>query len=325
MKPIVSVLMPVYNGEKFLKEAIESILYQTYTDFEFLIINDGSTDKSEEIILGFNDSRIRYIKNESNIKLIATLNKGIELSKGKYIIRMDADDISMPKRIEKQLEFMEIHPQIALCGSWFSSIGDRTGISKYQMNNDEIKYKMLYQCHLSHPSIIIRRDVLENFNTKFDPQFIHAEDYDLFVRISEKYLMANIQEVLLKYRIHGNSVSNTYKEIQNENCAKIRIRQFLNLGYAISNDLLNDFILLNYQDYKNLKSASSEIKVMLEQIIEKNNKSGYLNKKHLNSKICLLWFHYCYNIGQRKFFYSSFLSKSKTIGLLNKIKFLIKG
>ena len=106
-KPLVSVLMAVYNGEKYLLEAIESILNQTYTNFEFLIINDGSTDSTEEIILSYSDQRIRYIKNEQNLKLIASLNKGLDLAKGKYIARMDADDISLPDRLEKQVNFLE--------------------------------------------------------------------------------------------------------------------------------------------------------------------------------------------------------------------------
>ena len=119
----VTVLMPVYNGEMYLREAIDSILHQTFTDFEFLIINDGSTDNSETIILSYDDSRIRYEKNDSNLKLIATLNKGIELAKGKYIVRMDADDISIPDRIEKQVAFLEKNPDVGICGSWFTAFG----------------------------------------------------------------------------------------------------------------------------------------------------------------------------------------------------------
>ena len=323
--PYITVLMPVYNAAPFLREAIDSILNQTFKNFELLIINDGSTDNCEEIILTYKDPRIRYIKNETNIKLISTLNKGIKLSKGKYIVRMDADDISFPDRIEKQVNYMETNPAIALCGTWFSSFGDRAGISKYQKDNDEIKFRMLYQCHLCHPTIIIRKTILDNFDIKYDSNFAHAEDYDFFVRIGEKYLIANIPEVLLKYRIHTQSISNYHKIIQDENSNKVRIRQFKNLGYTISNELLDDYIKLNYQDYEKLKSSSIEIKNMFEQIIEKNNESGYLNKKQLNSKIALLWFHYCYNTHNRKVFYSSFLSKSKTIGKINKLKLLIKG
>src|SRR5688500_8514963 len=110
-QPLVSVLMPVYNAEAYVSEAIQSILQQTYKNFEFLIINDGSTDNSEKLINTFSDSRIRYIRNSENIKLVATLNKGIDLSVGKYLVRMDADDISLPERLQKQVDFMETHPE----------------------------------------------------------------------------------------------------------------------------------------------------------------------------------------------------------------------
>jgi glycosyltransferase involved in cell wall biosynthesis len=131
--PLVTVLMPVYNGEEFLHEAIESILKQTYLNFELLIINDGSTDSSENIILSYPDTRIRYIKNESNIKLIATLNNGFALAQGKYIVRMDADDYSVKERLQKQVAFMEANPEVTLAGSWFETIGDEPSrVVKYE-------------------------------------------------------------------------------------------------------------------------------------------------------------------------------------------------
>ena len=115
--PAVSVVMPVYNGEKYLRESIDSILNQTYTDYEFIIVNDGSNDKTEEIILSYNDNRIRYIKNEKNLQIVKSLNRGIELAKGRYIARMDADDISLPRRFEKQITFMENNLEIGVCGT----------------------------------------------------------------------------------------------------------------------------------------------------------------------------------------------------------------
>ena len=141
MNPLVTVLMPVYNGEKYLKEAIESILNQTFKDFEFLIINDGSTDNSVKIIQSFNDLRIRLIHNESNIGLIKTLNKGLKLSNGKYIARMDCDDVSLPKRLSVQINFMEKHPEIGVCGSWVKIIGlEQKFINKYPQKHEEARH-----------------------------------------------------------------------------------------------------------------------------------------------------------------------------------------
>ena len=323
-KIAITVLMPVYNASNYLNEAIESILNQSFIDFEFLIINDGATDQSEEIIMSYKDARIRYIKKEVNQRLIATLNEGFKLAKGKYIVRMDADDISLPKRLEKQFRFMEANSEIALSGSWAENFGDKIGISKYQTNHDAIKFKMMYQCHIVHPTIIIRKSILDTINLKFDPNFIHAEDYELFVRISENHLLANIPEVVLKYRVHSKSISNTYTETQLKNSAEIRTRIFNNLGFSISKELLDDYIKLNYQDYKNINSSGIQIKNMLEQIKLKNDESGYFNYDYLEVQIALVWFHYCYNTKQSNLYYNSFLSKSKAIKKLDKIKLFIK-
>ena len=148
----VTVLMPVYNAEQYLREAIGSILHQTFTDFEFIIINDGSTDRSEEIIKSYTDTRIRYYKNESNLKLIATLNKGFDLAGGKYIARMDADDISLPNRLQLQFELMEKNPEVGLCGTWFENFTEEepTGVAKYSPDHETICFTHLYQIHLSH-------------------------------------------------------------------------------------------------------------------------------------------------------------------------------
>ena len=206
--PLVSVLMPVYNGEQFLHEAIESILQQTYLNFELLIINDGSTDSSERIILSYPDTRIKYVKNESNIKLIATLNKGFALAQGKYIVRMDADDYSVKERLQKQVAFMEANPEVTLAGSWFETIGDEPSrVVKYESDVTFIRFKMLYQTQFCHPSVILRKSVTDQMPVLFDRDYIHAEDYELFSRIAYAFRVSNLPEVLLKYRTHSGNVS----------------------------------------------------------------------------------------------------------------------
>ncbi|NGP46765.1 glycosyltransferase family 2 protein [Bacillaceae bacterium SIJ1] len=155
----VTVLMPVYNGAKYLSEAIESILNQTYKEFDLLIINDGSTDNSEEIINRFSDDRIKYIANDKNIGLIRTLNKGICLVRSEYIARMDADDISLPMRLEKQIKFMDEHQDIAVSGTSVLVFNEKGTIGKSIVSKDsnEIKTRLLFHCALMHPSVIIRK------------------------------------------------------------------------------------------------------------------------------------------------------------------------
>ena len=301
----VTVLMPVYNGEAFLREAIESILHQTFTDFEFLIINDGSTDRSEEIIKSYSDPRIVYNTNETNIKLIATLNKGLALAQGKYIVRMDADDISMPQRIEKQVAFMEAHTEVVACGTWAQSFGVENTLIKYEAGHNDIMFKMLYQCHLVHPTIIMRAREVQSFTPQFDPNYAHAEDYDFFVRLGYKFQLANLQEMLLKYRSHTNSVSKEYRSVQLHNSNTIRHNQFNRLGYPAKLQELIDFETLNHHDYTQVRSSPEEIKVLFEGMVEANRKSHVFVQEFLEKKLSYLWFHYCYKVSGPKVFFSS--------------------
>jgi glycosyltransferase involved in cell wall biosynthesis len=319
----ITVLMPVYNGEKYLAQAIDSMLAQTFHEFEFLIINDGSTDKSEEIILSYKDLRIRYIKNEQNLKLIATLNKGIDLAKGKYIVRMDADDISLPERLEKQFSFMEKNLQVAICGSWFQSFGINNSMVKYVGAHEEIMFRMLYQCHLCHPSLIWRRSAITSFEHMFDPLFAHAEDYDFFVRVGQRFGLANLQEVLVKYRTHADSVSVVHKQVQEHNSNIIRRREFEELGYKIKEAELRDYIRLNYQDYESVELEPEKVMAMLEGIYKANEATGYFSNAFLHKMLAGMWYHYCYKMAWKSQYLKSAILSSP-VGLGATMKWSIK-
>ena len=203
--------MPVYDGGKFLKEAIENILTQTFTDFEFLIINDRSTDNSVKIIESYNDSRIRLINNEKNLKLIASLNKGISLAKGKYIARMDCDDISSLTRLEKEVDFLENSLEYGLVGTYYTVI-DGEGTEQYNVsypsNNDLIKLFLSLNCPLAHGSIMGRTELFKQ-NLYGSKEYSAVEDYELWTRMAKVTKFHNIPEYLFKYRIYGESFSNT--------------------------------------------------------------------------------------------------------------------
>lgn len=212
----VTVLMPVYNGEKYLKEAITSILYQTYEEFDLLVINDGSTDKSENVILSFTDERIKYIKNEKNIGLIKTLNKGLDLISGEYIARMDQDDISLPDRLEKQIKFMDENKEIVVSGTNIRIFGDniKTFENKLPINPLEIKAMLLFENCIMHPTVIMRKEVLDTEKYRYNIEHIAAEDFGLWQLISKKYDLANIDEVLLEYRISESSMTQQAEKIE---------------------------------------------------------------------------------------------------------------
>src|SRR6185295_9135648 len=158
--PQVSVLMSVYNGEKYLKEAMESILNQSFSDFEFLIFNDSSTDSSREIILSYNDPRIVLIDNKKNIGLTKTLNKGISLAKGKYIARMDADDVCHPERLNEQVNYLDKNAEVAVCGTWVQFLNENE-VVKLPTKKNEIKTLLFCNSCLAHPSVMIRKSFLE--------------------------------------------------------------------------------------------------------------------------------------------------------------------
>jgi len=207
--PLITVLMSVYNGEKFLKEAIESILNQSFMDFEFLIINDGSIDASKEIILSYDDPRITFIDNYKNIGIPRSVNKGISLAKGKYIARMDADDISLPERLERQVAFMEDNEDIAMCGGWAYIINFDGSIlqeAKMETDTDKIIFNLFFGNQFFHGSTVSRTDILSHL--KYDINATIAQDYDLWFRMAAcQYKLVNIPAFIYKYRAHSASIS----------------------------------------------------------------------------------------------------------------------
>ncbi|WP_148790375.1 glycosyltransferase family 2 protein, partial [Campylobacter concisus] len=217
--PVVSVVMSVYNAEKYLDAAIRSILEQTYNNFEFIIINDGSNDRSLEIIKKYKneDDRIVLISRE-NRGLISSLNEGIAKARGEYIVRMDADDISLQFRIEKQLQVMEHDKDIVVCGSWINIFGENINekVARYFEHDKQIKANLLVSCCFAHPSVMIRKDAFTNNNILYDERFKNAEDYHLWTQLAKVGKFYNIPEILLKYRFLETSIT----RLSDKDCSK---------------------------------------------------------------------------------------------------------
>lgn len=209
---MISVVMPVYNAQKYLEEAIKSILNQTYKDFEFIIINDGSTDKSLDIIEKYKnkDGRIVLISRE-NMGLVHTLNEGINVAKGKYIARMDADDISLSQRFEKQVDFLE-ERDLDICGSHYLSVDEYNNING--LNLTPLSHKLCFlslasKVPFAHPSVLIRKSFLKDYNLLYgQSEFNIAEDFDLWMRMYQKGAkFGNVNEILFYYRVLNTSLS----------------------------------------------------------------------------------------------------------------------
>jgi glycosyltransferase involved in cell wall biosynthesis len=206
--PKVTVLMPVYNGEKYLDEAIDSILGQTFKDFEFLIVNDGSTDKTGEILKSYNDLRIKIINNEKNIGLTKSLNKGLKSARGEYIARQDADDISMPERLEKEVEFLEMHQDYAVVGTFAKIINENSKILYFlerPVEDSKIREVFKKDNCIIHGSSMIRKACLSEIGF-YNELMLRSQDYELWLRLSKKYRFANIAKYLYMWRKHNENI-----------------------------------------------------------------------------------------------------------------------
>ncbi|WP_205499841.1 glycosyltransferase family 2 protein [Rufibacter psychrotolerans] len=202
--PALTVLMPVYNAEKFLREAIDSILQQTFTDFEFLIIDDASTDNSAALVNSYEDPRIRFIQNPSNLGISGTLNKGIELAASPLIARMDADDISHPDRLQKQVAYLQGHPQCAMVSSLVEVVSEEGEVLRTDhFISEYFYYNLTFICWIYHPTVVYRKQAVEAVGMYTVP---YAEDHELFWQLTRRFPFYNLPEVLLQYRVTSQSL-----------------------------------------------------------------------------------------------------------------------
>ena len=206
--PKISVIMPVHNEpEKVLRTAINSILNQTFKDFEFIIINDASENNAEEVILSYKDDRIKYYKNKKNLKVIKTLNKGLKLATGEYIARMDADDISFKKRLEKQVDILDNNPEVGLVSSSCYIFPNKRVIEPPN-NHEDIEKVLKYSVNcIVHPVVMFRRSLIEKYNLKYSLKYLHIEDYQLWIEFTKVTKLYSIYEPLILHREWENSVS----------------------------------------------------------------------------------------------------------------------
>lgn len=233
MNPEITVLMAVYNGEKYLVEAIESILGQTVSSFEFLIIDDASTDRTPDILETYAqyDQRIRIHRNQSNLRLAAALNIGLKLARSSLIARMDADDVAYPNRLQVQLDFLKNHPAITVCGSSLVVYEYPKQCWNPPQDHPSILSRMLFECSLYHPTTVFRKNIIVEYGG-YNSNFSGAEDYDLWQRISKSATVrfANLAEPLLRYRVHPKKNRRIYKDAQNQLANQVRLNYLAQLG-----------------------------------------------------------------------------------------------
>jgi len=275
----ITVLMSVYNGEKHLKEAIDSILNQTYKDFEFIIVNDGSIDNSEKIILGYKDKRIKYIKRE-NGGLSAALNTGLFVAKGEYIARMDADDISYKDRLQKQLDFMKKNKDIVALGAgitYMEENGEQIFSYVNKMTPKEIRANILKRCPIAHPTVFYRRDIAIKCGGYYEKIKQYFEDHLLFKKMLEYGDLYNLNESLLNYRLVSTSITSN-KEFRKE---YLSIRQRVLINEYISDEDQKKLIEIKNHGNRNLKFKKSKYHLYLGKLYLWRNANKKKSRRNL--------------------------------------------
>ncbi|PKM11085.1 MAG: glycosyl transferase family 2 [Gammaproteobacteria bacterium HGW-Gammaproteobacteria-3] len=248
--PKVTVFIPVYNRERYIAQAIESILGQTFTDFELLLVDDGSTDRSRDIVQGFHDPRVRLVCNEVNLGIPGARNKGIDLAKGEYLAFLDSDDVACPTRLARQVEFLDQHPDYAAVSAWISWVnakGKPIGkVKRKALSTDEIAAQRLFRCCLENTASMARTAILQQYRHR--EQFILGSDYDLWARIGADYKLAALPEVLVRRREHEGRTTEGKTEQIKALRLLIYADQLTALGVAFTdNDLDRHYLLRRIQ------------------------------------------------------------------------------
>ncbi len=230
-KPRVTVLMPVYNCRQYAARAVSSILAQTFRDFELLIIDDGSNDGTAEQLGLIADQRIRIVENGTNIGVAGSLNRGIDMAQGEYVARMDADDISLPDRLAKQVRFMDENPRIGISGGWIRYFGNGLPYTlRVPQTHDEIASYMVFENPICHVAVVMRKKTLDDNLLRYDEKFSRSEDYEFWTRCIARFKIANLPQILVKARRNRNSATLSHWEEVTWQTEKILNRMLKKLG-----------------------------------------------------------------------------------------------
>lgn len=231
-EPFVSVIMPVRNGESFVADAIESVLRQSFTSFELIVVDDGSTDRTLEICHRYGDRRVRIIRNVVPLGVPGSLNLAIAEARGGYLARLDADDIALPDRLLKQVAFLEANPDYGIVGSWMETFGLRRRLVKLPVSDLEIRSTLLFRNAFAHPAVLFRKNWDSGGPGFYDEGYAAAQDYELWARISKLWRCHNIPQSLTGYRLHDSQHSTVNGTVARRNAAAVSKRQLSSLGLS---------------------------------------------------------------------------------------------
>lgn len=329
-QPLVSVLMPVYNSESFLATSLQSILAQDYSKLEILIVDDGCTDQSMDIVQSFLDPRIVIIKNPENIGLAASLNRAITISTGEFLARMDADDIAHPSRISRQVGFLLDHPNVDVLGTSMQYFGVSHYLNHFPASHEACKcYLMLNVC-FGHPTVMFRRHVFNSPANFYNPIFRqYSEEYDLWCRLADCYTFHNIQDVLLYYRTYPPSIKGEAENMRIKNSTQIRKNYITSYFGELSDTDWDTHCMAAF--LRNIHSLEDirRIDEWFRQLLSRNLETKAFNHDTLRTQLAERFFEVCYAFaGIRKwtmpYFYKSEWSTVFKPSAKKSIKFALK-
>ena len=295
LKLLLSIIMPAYNAEKFISQAIQSILDQTYNNFELIIINDGSTDKTKNIIESFDDKRIRYFENERNEGIVFSRNKGLKLAQGEYIGMLDADDIAYSKKFEEQITFLEQNKDFGMLGSWANFI-DEEGVGlpgnwKLKAPPEMIPAIMLFKNYFLQSAVVYRKQCINQYS--FREGFDILEDYLVWMEIIRKHKVWNLQKYLIKYRVHSGGVTKMHQEERLEKEKKVFRLQLMELGIdATEQEIELHLLIRDDKPITNIATLKSIEKWLLK-INEQNKSTKTYDQQMLAKVIFNRWLKVC--------------------------------
>jgi glycosyltransferase involved in cell wall biosynthesis len=319
--------MPVHNGASYLRDAMGSIFQQTFPDFELLAVNDGSTDATPSILRSCTDSRLTVLENENNLGLIASLNRGLEMARGEYVARMDADDVALPKRLQRQVAFIRTSPRTGLCGTWFRTFGGACStVVRPPTGAEDMAAKLFHESPLAHPTVMFRRALFADHGLRYSHEYPHAEDFELWTRVAQVTELANLPEVLLRYRRHDEQVSNLKKARQDESVRKILLRQLRRIHANATEAECEAHVAI----VSNRRPDAAGVKLdyvesWLRELVRKNDlaEAGF-PPAAFRRAIAIVWWRYCSSRssvpGMLRAFYSSELTR--VLPLKNKLGML---
>jgi len=316
--------MSVFNGAAYLRTAIDSILAQTFRDFEFIIVDDASTDDTPTILNSYEDSRIVLLRNTQNEGLAASLNRTIDTAHGTYIVRMDADDISTPDRLAVQIRYLNQHQDIVLVGSYARIIGSGV-IMRQPTEPGEIATSLLFRTSVIHPTAVFRRDFLNQYHLRYNPSFLQTQDYELFTRIARLGKIANIPRVLLHYRQHNQQTSSKKVVSQMESARIIMRREFKAFGMEITEEELDTAIAVKRYHLKEIPGALVLLEAFLLKIDRTNQQTRRYDTKALRRALGEVWLESVISLSRsgvevREAFLRSTLRRWITLTLRNMLR-----